>query len=213
MREYGLFRSFEILVILRKSPSLRECFDNNAFDKLEVIECLDSEEVQKVLDLSRSVYDSDEEQEVIANPDVTKLVEEAFRSFDRRFKHFQALGMPPLQDNEEEESSQIITIVENDGSLRSVKIPKNVELNEAVDIPPILRNFYLVNLREIKKSLGNLALKPVEIQDTLVARILKEMGGSDSSSESRGRSPEPKRQRKSPPRNFEKAKKLSLIHI
>ena len=208
-----MFRNFEILVVMRKDPTIRECFENNVFDKTELVEALGSPEFDKILDLSMShEYDSNEEDVVLKNPDVQKLVEEAFKKFDKKFQHFSVLGLPPnLSENSDDidnSEHQVITIVEIDGTLKTVKIPKSVKLTEEEQVPPALQNFYMVNLRKVKESLANLPNDHTNLQDSLIHKILHEMAGPSTSkdlppSAKRRRTDSPSRSR-SPKRNFEK---------
>ena len=222
-----MFRNFEILVVMRRSPTIRECFDSNTFDKTELLEAIGTKELDDFLNLSNSRnYDSDSEWKLEDNPDVHRLVETAFRKFDQRFAHFTALGLPPnLAENidAENDGSQTISIIDASGEIKTVQIPKSVELTDEAPEQPFLKNFVVVNLRKIKESLGDMTLKKCEIQDTLVVKILKELGSAGEDKlrdKKRGRSPSrrrsPRRQsprRASPKRNFERKSKIQKVDV
>ena len=174
-----MFRNFELMLIFRVSPTLKECLDSKVFDKMEILSNLESLDAEKLMNLSVSVGGSDDEskeEELYNDADLQEIVDKMCKKYQKTFSHFSSIGMPPILECEKEDF-QILTKVEPDGSLSTVAIPKGVEVQEVQEkSPAYLKNFLVINLRSIRRSLRILPTDGrVEIQQNLISKILSEV--------------------------------------
>ena len=174
-----MFRNFELMLIFRVSPTLKECLDSKVFDKMEILSNLESLDAEKLMNLSVSVGGSDDEfreEDIYNDADLQEIVDKMCKKYQKTFAHFSSIGMPPILECEKE-NFQILTKVEPDGSLSTVAIPKDVEVQEVQEkAPAYLKNFLVINLRSIRRSLRILPTDGrVEIQQNLISKILSEV--------------------------------------
>ena len=143
---------------------------------MEMLSNLESLDAEKLLNLSNSVCDSDDEKDIMENDDLQQQVEKMCKQYQKAFSHFSALGMPAILDIEKTDVQEFTTLGP-DGQVRQIQIPAETPISESVEpTPPFLKNFVVINLRNIRRSLKILPSDgQVEIQENLIAKILSEV--------------------------------------
>ena len=143
---------------------------------MEMLSNLESLDAEKLLNLSTSVCDSDDEKDIMENDDLQQQVEKMCKKYQKAFSHFSALGMPAILDIEKQDFQELTTLGP-DGQVRQIQIPAETPISESVETsPPFLKNFIVINLRNIRRSLKILPSDgQVEIQENLIAKILSEV--------------------------------------